>query len=526
MLKTFITSFKLKNTYRVNSIIYSLKGLPVINKILPNSLYKNKFLKIFGNIISILFEIIGTFLWKGLYVWLVLGSMTFAYKTNPVNTFLHLFVFATLIGGILNTYMLNPTKDKYYAIVLMNMDANTFAITNYFYSMLKLIIGLMPFTIIFGLMLNVPLLICISMPFFVAMIKIIVIGIFSISDFKKNRVVKNENLPTKKVWILLASLLLLGFGLPYLGVVINQIIYIILFLISIVFAIIALKEIITFKDYKKMYKLLLTNENVYAVQNANSTKMIKDNIAKKIEYNGDITSNKTGFAYFHELFVKRHSKLLTKAIKKQTIIIIGIFIILFIVIFLNPTLKEKLNSLPLIYLPYFVFIMYMLNRGTTITQAMFMNCDHSMLTYRIYRTPNVILGVFKERLKTLILLNLVPALAIAVGLVLLLYFTGGTSNYLNYFIIFISIIAMSIFFSVHYLVMYYLLQPYNVNTEIKSSTYIVVQWITYFVAYYLIGKKIPTLYFGILMIAFCIIYSLISLFIAYKYAPKTFKIRQ
>ena len=169
--------------------------------------------------------------------------------------------------------------------------------------------------------------------------------------------------------------------------------------------------------------------------------------------------------------------------------------------------------------------MYILNRGTTITQAMFMNCDHSMLTYRIYRTPKVILGVFKERLKTLILLNLIPAFAIAVGLVLLLYLTGGTSNYLNYLIIFISIIAMSIFFSVHYLVMYYLLQPYNINTEIKSSTHTVVQGLTYFVAYYLIGKKIPTFSFGILMSAFCIIYSLISLLIAYKYAPKTFKLR-
>ena len=109
MIQTFITSFKLKNTYRVNSIIYSIKGFPIINKILPNSLYKNKALKIFGNIISILWEIISTFLWKGLYVWLVLGSMTFAYNTNQVDTFLHIFVFSTLIVGILNTYLLNPT---------------------------------------------------------------------------------------------------------------------------------------------------------------------------------------------------------------------------------------------------------------------------------------------------------------------------------------------------------------------------------------------------------------------------------
>ncbi len=525
MIKTFIISSKLKNTYRVNSIIYSIKGLPLINKILPSSLYKNKFLKIFGNIISILWEIVSAFLWKGLYVWLVLGSMTFAYKTNQINTFLHIFVFSTLIGEILNTYLLNPTKDKYYSIILMRMDANTFALTNYFYSILKLVIGLMPFTIIIGLMLKVPLLICLSMPFFVALLKIIVIGIFSIPDFKKNKVVKNENLPTTKIWLLLTFLLILGFGFPYLGIVINEIIYIILFFISVILGLISLKEIITFKDYKKIYKVLLTEENVYAVQKASSTKTIRENIAKNIEYDGEITSNKTGFAYFHELFVKRHSKLLTKAIKKQTLTIIGIFTILFVIIFLNPTLKEKLNSLPLIYLPYFVFIMYMLNRGTTITQAMFMNCDHSMLTYRVYRTPNVILGVFKERLKTLILLNLIPALAIAIGLVLLLYLTGGTANNLNYLIIFISIISMSIFFSVHYLVMYYLLQPYNINTEIKNSTYTVVQYLTYFVAYYLIGKKIPTFSFGILMSIFCIAYSLISLFLAYKFAPKTFKIR-
>ena len=526
MLKTFITSFKLKNTYRVNSIIYSIKGLPIINKILPNSLYKNKILKIFGNIISILWELVSTFLWKGIYVWLVLGSMSFIYTTNQVNTFLHIFVFSTLIGGILNTYLLNPTKDKYYSIIIMKMDANTFALTNYFYSMLKLIIGLMPFTIVFGVLLDVPLLICISMPVFVALIKIIVIGIFSIPNFKKNKVVNNENLPTKKVWILLASLVLLGFGVPYLGIVINQIIYIVLFSLSVIFGIIALREIITFKDYKKIYKVLLTNENVYAVQNASSTKTIRENIAKKIEYNGDITSNKTGFAYFHELFVKRHNKILTMAIKKQTLVIIGIFLILYIAIFLNPGLKQNLNNLPLTYLPYFVFVMYLLNRGTTITQAMFMNCDHSMLTYRIYRTPKVILGIFKERLKTLILLNLIPAVFIGLGLAILLFLTGGTNNNLNYLIIFISIIAMSIFFSVHYLVMYYLLQPYNINTEVKNSTYTVVQGLTYFAAYYLIGKKIPTFSFGILMSTFCIIYSLISLFIAYKYAPKTFKIRQ
>ena len=274
-----------------------------------------------------------------------------------------------------------------------------------------------------------------------------------------------------------------------------------------------------------MYKQILTHENVYAIQNQTSTKVIKENVAKQIEFDNEITSDKKGFAYFHDLFVKRHKKILTKATKTQTVVILLIFTVVLMIVSFNKDFAVIINSILLTYLPYFVFIMYLLNRGTTVTQAMFMNCDHSMLTYRIYKTPKVILGLFKERLKTLIKVNLLPSTVIALGLPILLYITGGTDNPLNYFVLFISIIAMSIFFSVHYLVMYYLLQPYNVNTEMKSSTYKVVQVITYLVCYYMIKLKLPTISFGIATSAFCIIYSLVSLFLAYRYAPRTFKLR-
>ena len=255
------------------------------------------------------------------------------------------------------------------------------------------------------------------------------------------------------------------------------------------------------------------------------TQAIKDTSLKQIELDKNDTSNKSGFAYFHDLFVKRHSKILTKAVKKQSVIILILSIALIIGIEMNDEFKNKMNEILMVYLPYFVFIMYCINRSSSVTTAMFMNCDHSMLTYRIYRTPKVILGIFKERLKTLIKINLLPAILIGGGLALLLYLSGGTDNPLNYLVLFVSIIAMSIFFSIHYLVMYYLLQPYNVDTEIKSSTYKVVQALTYFVCWYMIEIQLPTLSFGIATIVFCIAYSFISLFLAYKYAPKTFKLR-
>ena len=59
----------------------------------------------------------------------------------------------------------------------------------------------------------------------------------------------------------------------------------------------------------------------------------------------------------------------------------------------------------------------------------------------------------------------------------------------------------------------------------KSGTYKGVQGLTYIVCWYMIQIKMPIFTFGIATIVFCIAYSLISLFIAYKYAPKTFKLR-
>ena len=524
MIKSFITSFKLKNTYRVNSVIYSIRQFPFVKKILPNTLYKNKVLKIIGNIISVIIELCSIFLGKFLYLWLCIVSIVGLYKTNQATTFIHIFTFLTLAGAFLNTYMFNPTKDKYYAMMIMNMDVKNYTLSNYCYAMIKVFVGFLPFTIIFGIIYNIPLFISLLMPLFVICAKMC-FNAYTLIKYDKSNLVINENTLTKTFWIVIIGLVVFAYGLPYLGLSINYFIFIIIFLVSLVLSIYSFIIIKKFDKYKSLYKKLLTNENVYAVENNNSAKTIKENTVKQITLDTNFTSNKSGFAYFHELFVKRHSKILTKAIKKQSIFIAGVIIVAIFLVLTNKDLAKQINSILLVYLPYFVFIMYMLNRGTTLTQAMFMNCDHSMLTYRIYRTPKVILGLFKERLKTLVFINLIPAILIGFGLVILLYLTGGTDEVLNYLVLFISIIAMSIFFTVHYLVMYYLLQPYNINTEIKSSTYRVVQMITYFVCYFMIDQKISTLYFGMGTIIFSILYCFISLVIVYRYAPKTFKIR-
>ena len=196
-----------------------------------------------------------------------------------------------------------------------------------------------------------------------------------------------------------------------------------------------------------------------------------------------------------------------------------------LILYFVPEFSIKVNQVLMVMLPYFVFIMYCINRGQEVAQAMFMNCDHSMLTYGFYREPKVILNLFKERLKSVILINLLPAFVLAMGLVLLLVISGGTTQWVDYPILLFSILAMSIFFSVHHLVLYYLLQPYNANSETKSGTYGIANGLTYLFCYYMLRVRIPIFTFGCLTIIFSILYCLISLFLVYRYAPKTFHIK-
>ena len=524
MLHSFVLSFRLRNAYRVNSILYSLKQIPLVKKILPDRLYQSKALKILGNIISILLEIVNIFLGKILYLWLMIYAFLTLYPTNPANTFLHLIFFLTIAGALMNTYMFNPTKDKYYAMILMRMDARWYTVSNYLYSMLKTIIGFLPFTLLFGFLIGMPLWISILLPFFIAFTKSIV-SCYNLAVYQNKKQVINENNPPKSYWIVVGICLLCAYGLPALHITITPLVFGILFLFFALCGIYAWVKIWNFPYYFSIYRFLLANHSIILSASEQKNKVTQETTHKYIQFDARFTSNKKGFTFFHDLFVKRHRKILTLAIKKQSIVILLLFLGALVLLLINKDIHGEINGLLLTYLPYFVFIMYLLNRGTTVTQAMFMNCDHSMLTYRIYRTPRVILGIFRERLKTLISLNLIPAFILGSALTILLYVTGGTDNLFNYLVLFVSIPAMSVFFSVHYLVMYYLLQPYNVQTEMKSSTYSLVQGLTYFVCYFMIDLHLPTFYFGIATCIFCILYSLISLFLVYHLAPKTFKLR-
>ncbi len=525
MLNNFLISLKVKNAYIVNQIIYGISKLPLIGKIIPTKFYGFKSFKIISLIIFIIRELIRTFGYKLLYIYSFLLLPLTIYKGFDVSYIIHIYIFLALIGSFSNTEIFNPTRDKYYLIVLMKMKAKDYIIPNFIYFLGSIFIG--QFVSLILLFFNlITWYQALMLVLFTVSVKVIAIAIYFYRMKKKNIII-NENKP--KSWTLyfglIMVLLLIGYLLPYYNLVISVNIFYIIFTITLILGIISFKKVLTYDGYQYLCKELLKHDNIFVINSSNNTEQLTKTSRNQITLDKGITSNKAGFSYFHDLFVKRHRKILSDSAKKTTMFILIVGIVLGILIYFIPTLKQGINTFALLLLPYMLFLMYFINTGKNITNAMFMNCDHSMLFYRFYREPKIVLSLFKERLKTVIVINLLPTIVLALVLAILLFLSGGTSNPLNYIIIILSIISMSIFFSIHNLVLYYLLQPYNIGMEMKSTTYTIASIITYWGCYYISRIEMSTSIFGIIMIIFVVLYSVISLFLIYNYAPKTFKLK-
>ena len=315
-----------------------------------------------------------------------------------------MLLFLTVIGAFLNTNLFNPTKEKYYAVFLMRMDAKQYVLINYGYAILKVIIGFLPFMILMQPLLNIPLWLSAILPFSIAGLKLFVAAT-SLWDYEKRGFAYNENKLGKFLWAFVALMIILSGGLPAVGIATPQIASTTLFILFVPLGIIGAVKVIRFNEYKAVFQDLFSQTQPFADK---KTQAMRKQSEKHISSDTSITSSRSGFEYLNELFIKRHKDILWSASKMITYVCIVLTIGVVMGSYLFPELKEAVNNMVLNWLPYSVFIMYIINRGTGFTQALFVNCDHSLLTYPFYKQPGMILKLFAIRLREIMKINALP----------------------------------------------------------------------------------------------------------------------
>lgn len=537
MFNTFLQAAKVHKAYRANAFIYHLKKFPLIGALIKSREYGGGLIKVLANLS---FYISGIFKFC-IFDWLYLATvfiLSAVLKENlgmPLSSTFPLIILAFLpVGIFLNNTIFSTEADKYYDIIIFRMNASKLALSTLYYNLLRMLVGYITAFFVICKLSDISALTAILITLAA------ILGKFAGINYRTECTMKQHEKKFIKcaVLFILTSLLIVA-SLLFTRVVVPTVILQLIFAIIAIIGLIFVPKVVFFKDYLQLYKYYLKEDNVFVNEKSqNVTKeAAKNNITfeekdKKLDTNK--VSNKSGFAYFNELFVLRHKGLLARKTKILCIISAAVWgMVLGVCIFAKATGEAFTISINTAYkgLLLIPIFMYYINQGDGLVQAMFFNCDNAMLTYNFYRKSENILGVFKQRLKTIMYYNLIIAGVISLeGITIAPLVTS--ESYLKVVVIAVVLIfTSSILFSMHKLVLYYILQPFTDGVTVVKPMWTMVNTITYIVCFslaQLMEEINPTiaLYIAIGFIVFSFIYFIVALALVRKLAPSRFKLNR
>ena len=235
----------------------------------------------------------------------------------------------------------------------------------------------------------------------------------------------------------------------------------------------------------------------------------------------------TGSRYLNALLFRRFRS----SLRRSTLIRVGIVsvvmlsVIIFSLVVPFNMNGQKLEEILYNFIPSLFFILYLLSMGKKVVQTIFINCDASMLNYPFYRESRAIVQGFFYRFLKIFYYN-----GIVVGII---YLWMLLFNFLNHsllswefiVIVLFVMISLAILFSFHELFVYYILQPFTSDMEVKNPVYKFVDYVFYFLAYISLQIKSGGFEYGIIVSVISVVYFMVGLVIITKFAPKTFKLK-
>ena len=242
----------------------------------------------------------------------------------------------------------------------------------------------------------------------------------------------------------------------------------------------------------------------------------------KVKVNEKI-NKEHGYKYFNDLFMDRHKDILFDTAKVTSLFYIFITGLLLVSLHLNPNLSGKIGNSIDNYFMIFVFILFLTNPTVSLTKAMYFHCDRAMLKYNFYRYPKTIMNLFYLRLKSILKINVIPAIVLSLCLLVLELATKVFSPVV-FIEMTVSFIICSVLFCVHFLSLYYLLEPYTDNSNNASISYVALYILVLYIFANLTRFDQISLHLVLLISAIVLpIYMIIMLKLVKKLSPKTFR---
>ena len=247
-----------------------------------------------------------------------------------------------------------------------------------------------------------------------------------------------------------------------------------------------------------------------------------------------IFEEKQGYEYLNAIFFERHKRIFSKPRKIKTVISFILMAAGIVAIFIfkagstakefNAFADDLWKAMDKI-ITILVFIMYCITSGRNITKALFYNCDHSLLKYGYYRKPEAILKNFRIRLRFMLKNELPMVLVLCVGFVIDTFPLGKIDQWAKLLSIIGCIVLLSIFYSVMYLCMYYIFQPYTEGGKETGVGYSICKGVIYIASYSCLQIDTIPQYFVSIVLVVTVAGLIAGYALAYLMAPKHFVLK-
>ena len=564
----------LRSIIGYNSLVFALKKTPVIGNLIPDKLYSTTFLKVIYWIFHVIVEVFKLFIGKifGLgMIYLAAFLLSDQYIEHEMvqgvsrsvmygNLGLFIFLLYAFCGILIRVPYFNCTTEKEYLVFMLRMDAKKLNETLIWYDLAKLFIGYV-IAGIFAVITGAPFWLWLGIPVLALAVKFLGIGLQILSFRFKSRLHKSLKISAVAYLIRLALVLLAGpFFIVFVanGYFIPMLLMVIVTVLTVIAGIWGLTVFL--KTDSNLHRRAL-HDNISKTEVKATSQYDNTKNFKKIKAKGTVKGDKKGFEYLNALFVKRHWTMLCMKPVIFTIIVAAVMILLsgeFIYGYYsrygadncwNMVISNIINFftfrgfsdalLPVGNDPAFEFFRYVAqshllalmiplsisDNSFKNTQAMFINCDNSLMTFSFFKQREKIIKLFDIRLKQLIKINIGPVVSLGLFADLILFVTGGQSYPGEYLVTILVGFMLSILTSVTWLALYYLFQPFTTSVVAKSGAYRITSIIIYSVASILVWVPLVSYILAPVLLVFTAGYVFFLRNRVYKLAPKTWKIK-
>lgn len=529
MLKSLHQIYKVNTSSNINGFIYFLKKLPILKGKLKNVNYSFLKFKSAIGIVSIIYNVISTPIKSFLIFLLMYLPSIFIAEEDAHLALATLIVFLYYIFRIAGPELLAADFKKFIMVKQMKMNPKNYALAT---TIPNEILKMLGKAIIFTLFLNFGnyrgygIILAISITCFAIFSEAIHIFIYD----RYNVTIANHN---TMLIIVYFAIYVAGYALALISpfnIFLNILVSPLFIISTIVLGIIGGLYLYRYEGYAKVINETNNIDNMGKMKSAVSEAQfgnvkIKEEDYKEEELNTNRYANKEGYNYLNSIFFARHKRVVYKPMMIKSSIIIGVFLVFFIVTeFFYKELGFLIGNVIYERFTLFVFAMYLLCNSERIIKSMFHNCDITLLRYGFYKKGDALLKMFFLRLLRIIYANIIPTTLLAIGVAL------SISHYT--FIDFTDIVpiilllyALALFFSVHYIFMYYIFQPFTSSMQVKNPFYSLINFFVYLVSYMLIQIPAPPAIFLPIIIGLLVLYVGIAILLIYKKAPQTFRIK-